>query len=111
MDDPIAILTAEAPETAALYLDAAPTAYSADADYVAGTPVPTTLTGFTAKGGTTQLPDTCSAAFTFSTAAVPAGLVAMQSTLRWNGRTYTVHSWRERHYRGVVNGVTLYLKR
>lgn len=110
MDDPIAMLVEVAGETLTLIINTPPGPYSPDADYNPGADGSTDYPGVVARGGVTELPAGCSAAFTILTPVVPAGLEAMVTQARLNGRKYAVHSWRERHHNGAVNGVTLYLK-
>lgn len=57
-----------------------------------------------------NLPAEASTAFTISTTSLPKGLQSSGSYLLWKGITYLIVSYRQREYRGQINGYTLFLK-
>lgn len=58
---------------------------------------------------TADLPQGCSGSFVIEATSLPTDLIAGQSILIRKGAACTIHSWRERVFRGEMDGYTLHL--
>jgi hypothetical protein len=113
MDDPISItILLNGGEAAQLLTPATIAPYRPDlsADYApaADQTPPPDLIGV--PEGKIEEVDGATGAFTFSATAMPAGLKAKSSRLKWRGREWGVLKVRTRYWMGRINGFTLYLE-
>lgn len=107
--DPISQTVALGGEDATLMAPASTKAYKpgVSGDYTPNAPVNLAVRGVTES----KIEHVVGAvgAFTIQASSLPPGMKAMESKLVWRGETWTVLKWRERRWRGVINGYTLYL--
>ncbi len=115
MTDPISAMTEQAGDTVWLKTATEVAAYdpSSASNYAPGAkPAPgQRLLGCIAdKKMREGLPAGATTAFTISTKTLPPKLQPMKSYLLWKGITYLIVDYRQREYRGAINGYTLFLK-
>lgn len=107
--DPISVLVLTSGEDAVLMSPATTARFSPSTpgDYAPNAPVSLPVKGVPE----TKIEHVVGAVggFTMQATQKPAGLKAEGSKLAWRGETWTVLKYRQRTWRGVINGYTLYL--